>query len=155
MGSIKGEIGVRREGASNTWPFRTDARRDESRFLVMDEREKSGSYISDSIFDLKIGSRIYFFLARERERKSIPQMTPRWNFGHERRRREREKKGKVQIHNYYGVASERYCMVRYSDGASPRRWQHPCTWKVFNFNRPHVFYGVLFTHMNENFTRIY
>jgi hypothetical protein len=43
-------------------------RRDESRFLVMDEREKSGSYTSDRIFDLTIGSRIYFFLAREREK---------------------------------------------------------------------------------------
>jgi hypothetical protein len=47
-----------------------------------------------------------------------------WTWQEERKRKieeKKKKKGKVQIHNYYGVASERYCMVRYSDGASPRR----------------------------------
>jgi hypothetical protein len=46
-----------------------------------------------------------------------------WTWQEERKRKieeKKKKKGKVQIHNY-GVASERYCMVRYSDGASPRR----------------------------------
>lgn len=96
------------------------------------------------------------------ERENIPQMTRRWTFGHGRRRekeknKRRKKKGKVQIHNDGVATSERYSMVRYSDGASPRRRQHPCTWKVFIFNtlqQTAVFLGFFFTHMNENFTRI-
>lgn len=127
---------------------------------VMDEREKSSDFLSkwflsDSILLRKLGQGSFFFSLLAREKMHTAD-DAEMGFGHGRRERKRERKEKKRESSgpYYGVARD--CMVRYSDGASPRQRQHPCTWKVFIFNRPHVLIYLFFfcTQMNQHFTII-